>query len=137
MTYLTVDELQVTRALRVTVSGTVLGTSGVVGVLGHATIGVHGNEVQSSVQSTSKVGNINIKGELVVQELEELVSALILHEIQTGSDVRSSDESDSELIVGCSHTVCCLVIGAVQGAVGSASNIIGAKRRVPLCDPVS
>lgn len=50
-TYKTVNELQVSWALAVAVSGSVLGTGLVARILGHATIGVHGNEVQSTVQA--------------------------------------------------------------------------------------
>jgi hypothetical protein len=50
---LTVDELQVTRALAVTVTCAVFGTGSIAGVLALATIGVHGNEVQRSVQATT------------------------------------------------------------------------------------
>lgn len=50
-TYHSVDELEVTRALRVAVSSTILGSSGVGRVLGHATIGVHGDEVQRTVEA--------------------------------------------------------------------------------------
>lgn len=67
ITNLTVDELQVTRALGVTVASTVLGASLVVLVLGQSAIGVHGDEVQSTVQATGQLGNIDIKGELLVQ----------------------------------------------------------------------
>lgn len=50
-TYQAVDELEVTGALAVAVSRSVLGTSSVGGVLGHATVGIHGNEVHSTVQT--------------------------------------------------------------------------------------
>lgn len=49
ITYQAVDELEVTGALAVAVSRSVLGTSSVGGVLGHATVGVHGNKVHSTV----------------------------------------------------------------------------------------
>lgn len=46
---LAIDELDVVGALRVTVTSTVLGTSLVVGELGHATIGIHLTEVDSAI----------------------------------------------------------------------------------------
>lgn len=51
ITYQAVDKLEVTGALAVAVSRSVLGTSSVGGVLGHATVGVHGNKVHSTVQT--------------------------------------------------------------------------------------
>lgn len=50
-TYQAVDELEVTRALAVAVACSVLGASSVGGVLGHATVGVHGNKVNGTVQA--------------------------------------------------------------------------------------
>lgn len=52
-TYLAGDELEITGALGVAVTRAVLGTSGVAGVLGLATIKVHGDKVQSTVQAAS------------------------------------------------------------------------------------
>lgn len=67
---LAVDELDVAGALSITVTGTVLGTSLVAGVLGKTTVEVHGDEVESTVQTAANVGDIDIKGELVAEELE-------------------------------------------------------------------
>lgn len=65
VTYNTVDELDIAGALRVAVSGTVLGTSLVGRELRQTTVEVHGDEVKSAVQAAANVGNIDIKGELV------------------------------------------------------------------------
>jgi hypothetical protein len=50
---LAVDELEITRALRVAIAGTVLGTGLVAGVLGRTTILIHGDEVQSTVETAA------------------------------------------------------------------------------------
>lgn len=65
VTYNTVDELDIAGALRVAVSGTVLGTSLVGRELGKTTVEVHGDEVQSAVQAAANVGDIDVEGELV------------------------------------------------------------------------
>lgn len=89
---LTTDELQVTRALRVTVPNTVLSTSLVVGVLGDTTIGVHGHEVEGTVQTAREVGDIDGEGELLVQQVEDLVVGVIGHQVGTRSDVGTGNE---------------------------------------------
>lgn len=66
----TVDVLEITGALSVAVTGTVLGTSLVGGVLGLATIKIHGDEVESAVETAAGAGDIDIEGELVAEELE-------------------------------------------------------------------
>ena len=50
-TYLAVDELQITGALGIAVAGSVLGTGLVGRVLGHSTVGIHGDKIQGSVQA--------------------------------------------------------------------------------------
>ena len=50
---LAVDELEIPRALGVAVAGAVLGTCLVAGILLHAAILVHGNEVEGSVEAAS------------------------------------------------------------------------------------
>jgi hypothetical protein len=105
---LTVDELEITRALSIAVTGTILGTSLVGRVLGQSTILVHGHEVESTVETASdklvslknsqsvflilqkslpELGHIDIEGELVTQEGEHLVLGGTIHEIETRSDV--------------------------------------------------
>lgn len=47
----------------------------------------YGNKVEGAVQATANVRDINVKGELVAEELEHLVLVLALHEIHAGPDV--------------------------------------------------
>lgn len=49
--YLTVDELEITRALAVAVASSVLGSGRVGGVLGQTTVGVHRDEVHGAVET--------------------------------------------------------------------------------------
>lgn len=67
---LTIDELEVTRALAVAVACAILGTGLVAGVLGRTTVSVHGHEVDGTVQTAAEVGNIHVEGELVAQQGE-------------------------------------------------------------------
>ncbi len=56
---LTVDELQVTRALSIAVAGSVLGTSLVARVLGQTAILIHGHEVEGTVETAAGLGVSN------------------------------------------------------------------------------
>ena len=131
-THLSVDELQVARALRVTVTGTVLGTSLVAIVLGQTTVGVHGDEVQGSVETARKLGAIHIEGELLVEQLEHLVSAVVLHEEQTRANVGTSDEAQSQSVAIGGGTVGGLIVGTIQGTVCGTGLVVRAESRVPL-----
>lgn len=93
---LTSDELQVTRALRVTVSNTVLSAGLVVGVLGNATVSVHGHEVEGTVQTAREVGDVDGEGELLVQQVEDLVVRVIGHQVSTRSDVGTGNEVQAQ-----------------------------------------
>lgn len=96
---LAVDELQVTGTLGVTVARAVLGAGLVVLVLGHATVGVHGDKVESAVQTARQVGNVHIEGELLAQEVEHLVLRVGGHQEGTATDVllrRRSDKVQSQ-----------------------------------------
>ena len=135
-THETVDELQVTGALGVTVTSSVFGTSSVAGVSGHSTISLHGDEVESTVKTTGEGGEVNIEGELVVEEVEHLVGFLVLHQVHAGSDVGGgftlSDELEGEGIAGTGDSVGGLVVGTLEGTVLGASLVVGAEGGIPL-----
>ena len=83
-TYLAIDELDVLRALAVTVARAVLSTGLVVRVLAQATITVHLGKVEGTVQAAWQVGDVNIESELSVLEVEQLVVlAQYAHQIDT------------------------------------------------------
>lgn len=131
-THLAVDELQITRALRVTVTSSVLGTCLVAIVLSQATIGIHGDKVQSSIESAGQTGSVHIECELLVLQLEDLVGTIVLHQKQTGANVGSSDKAQSEGIAIGGRTVGAGVVSALQSTVCGASLVIGAESRIPL-----
>jgi hypothetical protein len=85
---LATNELDVTGALAVAVAGSVLGSGLVVRLGGQTSVRVHGNEVKSAVQTAGKLGNIDVKGELIVEEVESLILGRRsrFHEVDTATD---------------------------------------------------
>lgn len=105
--HLSVDELDVVGALRITVSGSVLGTGLVVGVLSETTIGVHLGEIERAVETARKLGDINIEGEFGVVQVEQLVVACVAEQEDTGSNVgvgTLGDELDGQGVTRGSDT---------------------------------
>lgn len=131
-THLTVDKLQITRALRITVASSVFGTCLVAIVPSHATIGIHGDKVQSSIESAGQSGSVHIECELLILQLEHLVGTIVLHQKQTRANVGSSDKAQREGIAICARAVGAGVVSALQGTVCGASLVIGAESRIPL-----
>jgi hypothetical protein len=87
--YLSIDELQVSGTLGITVSGSILGTGLIGGVLLHAAICVHGHEVQSTIEPARQVGYVNIESELLIAgKLEHLIGGIVVHEVGTRPDIR-------------------------------------------------
>lgn len=84
---LAVDELEVTRTLRVAVARAVLSTSLVRGVLCHATVGIHGDKVECGIEAAWNVGQINIKSELLAKGLEHLVVGAVRHQVRARANV--------------------------------------------------
>ena len=141
-TNLSIDELDVMRALGVAVTSPVLGTRLVAGRLGHPTISVHGNEVEGSVKTAREVGHVNVERELLASQIEHFVLGVrSVHEIDTRADVFGvgavGDELQSETVSGCGNTIGAAVICAVKGTVGSAGFAIGAERGIPLIASVA
>lgn len=131
-TYNTVDELDVTGALRVAVARTELGTSLVGGEPGHTAILVHSAEVERAVETAGEVRHVNIEGELLVEQLEHRVPRLAVHEVHARADVGAGDELERERSARGGDTVGALVVRTIEGAVCRASLAVGAERRVPL-----
>jgi hypothetical protein len=134
-TYNAVDELDVPGALRIAVTRAKFSAGFVSRVLGQATVGVHGDEVQRAVQTAADVGNINIERELVAQKGEHLVLGIVLHEIQAATNILAiralGDKLEAECVAGSGHTVGAGIVGAVNAAVRRASLAIRAELGVP------
>lgn len=135
MTYKTINELDVTGALAVAVTSAVLGTSGVARVLGQTTIGVHGNEVEGTVQTAANTGNIHVKGELVAQQGEHLVGLVVLHEVHAAANVGAvlalGDELEAEGVAAGDGAVGGGVLGTVEAALLGAGGAVSADGLVP------
>ena len=116
----------------ITVSSTILSTSLVAIVLGHSTIRIHSAKVQGAVQTTRKLRYIHIKSELGVGQVEHLVRAVILHQIQTRSDIGVLDEGQCQSASIGGDTVGAFVICTIDSTVLSAGFVIGAEIFVPL-----
>ena len=136
MTYHTADELDVLRALRVAVAGTELGTRVVVS-LAHVTGGVHGREVDGAVETAGEGREVDVEGELLVEEVESLVGGLVLHEVDTGANVGAGLEREGERVTGGGDTVGAGVVGAVESAVLGAGSTVRAEGGVPLIASVA
>lgn len=152
----TVDVLEITGALSVAVTGTVLGTSLVGGVLGLATIKIHGDEVEGAVETAADAGHIDIEGELVAEELEAcrqsllairysgkggrssrtLVGIVAVHEVSTGTNVGRvlalGDELKAERVAAGLNTIGRRVLSAINAALGSAVGVGAADGGIPL-----
>ena len=136
-THLAVDELDVVGTLGVTVTSTVLGTSLVVGVLRGTTISVHLGEVDVAVKTAREVGHIDVESELLVDELEKLVGAVILEQVYTGADVRASHELEREAVAARGDTVRARVVSPIESAGLGASDTIRADTGVPCVSGVA
>lgn len=105
---LTVDELDVVGALRIAVTSSVLGT-GLVVALVQATVGSHLDEVESTVQTARKLGDIDVESELLTNKVEHLVLGVGLHEIGTRTNVAGvlslGDELEGQSVTAGGDTV--------------------------------
>lgn len=107
-------------ALSITVTSSVLSTSLVGRESGHTTIGVHLHEVQRAVETTWQVGHVDIESEFLVLQVEHLVVRVILHEVDTGTNVfvrASGNELNRELVAARGDTICTTVICTIEGTV--------------------
>ncbi len=87
--YLAVDELDVVRALGVAIASPVLGTSLVRREPAGATVLVHLDEVERTVETAGEARHVDVEGELLVLQVECLVGAVILgEEVDTRTNVR-------------------------------------------------
>jgi len=95
----------------------------------------YGDEVEGTVETAADVGNIDIKGELVTEEVEHLVLGVVLHEVDTRTDVGTilvlGDEFEVEAVAAGRDTVGGSVVGTLKTALRSASGAGRADGTVP------
>lgn len=133
---LSVDELEITWALSITVTGSVFGTSLVAWVGSQSSVSLHLGEVQSTVETARKLGDIDSEGELSSQKVEGLVLSLgsSSHKVCTRSNVGAStlsNEVESQRIASGGDTVDTRVVSTIESAVGSANLVAWAESGVP------
>ena len=79
--------------------------------------------------------DVDVKGELLVEEIEVLIGGIILHEVGPRTDVLAvgivGDELEGECIAAGGDTIGTAVVGAVESAILHAGRRVGAESRVP------
>ena len=129
-----VDELEVPRALRVAVSRAVFGTGFVGGIAGFAAVGVHRHKVDRPVETAGELGDVDVKSEFLVEQVEHGVCILVIHEIDPGSDIlllRLRDEVQTQRAAGGGDAVGGSIVGTVDRALFRANFVAGADGGVP------
>lgn len=88
-----------------------------------------------------KVGNIDVKCELVSEQSEALVRVITVHEVETATNVGAvlalGDESEAQSVAAGGDTVGARVVGTVQAAVSGACLGVGAEGGIPLVASVA
>jgi len=81
-----VNELDVVGTLGVAVSSPVFG-AGLIVAFAEPTVRGHFYKVQGTVESAGKLGHVNVKGEFLADDIEQLVIGVVFHEVGTRADV--------------------------------------------------
>jgi hypothetical protein len=141
--YLAVDELDVVGALSITVTSSILGTSFVGRETGLATILFHLYQIESAIESTRQVRNVNIESELPVEQLEHLVLVLAArgHQIVAGANVSGvgtlGHKLERKSVATSSDTVCTGVVSTVKSTGSCAGRSVRADGGVPFVASVA
>ena len=128
--YLAIDELDVLGTLRVTVPSAIRSSSLVRS--GEATIARHLGEVQGTIDTTRKSRDVNIKGELLVEQIEQLVVlALDTQHVQTRADIATRLERHGQSVtIGC-YAICARVVRTIESTVLGTGGAVWAQGLVP------
>mmetsp|Transcript_108476 Transcript_108476/g.324390 ORF Transcript_108476/g.324390 Transcript_108476/m.324390 type:complete len:519 (+) Transcript_108476:545-2101(+) len=130
---LALDELEVVGALRVAVARAVL-CAGRVVAAARAAVLLHLHEVYSTVEATLQRGNVHVNGELLVQQLEHLVVALVAQHVEPGADGLAALERQVHAALDGLHAVgvhVVLVAHALDCAARGTGAVALADARVP------
>jgi hypothetical protein len=115
-------------------TSSIFGTGGVVALV-ETTVGGHLNKVQSTVQTARKLGNINIEGEFLSDDVEHLVFGVGLHEVGSGSDVGGvgalCNELEGKSISAGADTVGARVVSAIDSTCLRTSGTVFARGSIP------
>lgn len=95
----------------------------------------YSNKVEGAVQATANVRNIDVKSELVAEELKHLVLVLALHEVHAGADVGAvpvlGDVFEAEGVAVGLDAIGALVVNTVEATRRGAGLAVGADAGVP------
>lgn len=81
---------------------------------------------------TSDLADIDIKGELLVLQVEHLVVlVLLVHKVDTRANIAAGLELKTQRVTRCLDAVSAGVVGAVKGAVRRTSGTVRAQTLVP------
>lgn len=81
---------------------------------------------------TSDLADVDIKGELLVLEVEHLVVlVLVIHEVDARANVAANLQLQAQLVTRGLDAVGAWVVGTIESTVSSASHTIRAKSAVP------
>lgn len=96
-----------------------------------ASINIKSNDLGYEIL-TFELADVDIERELLVLQLEELVVlVLVIHEVDSGANIATSLELETESVARCLDTVGAGVVGAVECAVRRTSRAIRAQSLVP------
>jgi hypothetical protein len=116
-THLTVDELDIMRALRITISSPIFRAGIVIRELAHPTVCIHLHEVQRTIEAAGEIRHVDVKGELLVLKIERLVVGLVRHEVDTRADIGVGYRLERESVAYGSDAEVIAVVRAVKGTV--------------------
>jgi len=138
---LTIDELEIMRALSITITHAIFGTS--ISILGLATISIHLHKIQSTIEATIQFGIIHGVGELLVLQLEEHVRVIGIHEIRPRSHILAvraiGHKAKGKRISRTLNAICAGVLGicSFNDAIGCARGGIRAESCIPTVSSVA
>ena len=117
-TYLTIDELDVLRTLRITVSSTVCCSRLISSVLTQPTVLVHLDKVECAIKTTWQVRHVNVEGELSVLQVEQsVVLAGGIQKVHARADVAAGLQTKGQGIACSLDPVGSAVVTALQCTV--------------------
>lgn len=102
--------------------------------MAETTVLLHLDKIERTVDSAGNLGNIDIEGELLVKEMEHLVFAVAVHEVNTSADISVialGKKFDTKLVAARGDAVDGRIVSTLHGAVLGASLAISANGGVP------
>ena len=124
------------RTLSIAIASSIFGTSLVVPTL--ASIFLHFDEIQSSIETARHLGYINIKSELSVLKLEHLIVLVIRHQETSGTNIlgvrTAGNKADIQAGSSTADAISaapCALINPIKGALARTGRVVGAQAMIP------